>query len=211
MKKLLLTFFILLFNFVLASNGEANNICLQNIDMKNLRTSIGQYSGNYGDLPNRINCELPIKNQKLICQDNTLIFMEKLDHMAYVYAYENATKRELDHRKSYGINDLNQMLNSCSSIECVCENFKKSAEEYLGGNSPYQNSPSLTSKSNDGNAKHTLFMAIFDDNLQPTNIYESKEECEINGKKAVLHFKEKLQKAGAAESAKKVKYKCESL
>lgn len=61
------------------------------------------------------------------------------------------------------------------------------------------------------NVEHALYMAVLDDNLQPTNTYKNKNECEVNGQKAVLKFREMFEMQGAASSAKRVKYKCEPL
>lgn len=120
-----------------ASTGHAVDNCISTVDMSKLRTAIGEHSEFYGDLPNRINCLKPIKNQKMVCENEVLRFMERLDHMAGVYAYENANKTELDHRKPYGVKGLNKMLNKCDDTECICANFKEWADASLGGTSPY--------------------------------------------------------------------------
>lgn len=75
-------------------------------------------------------------------------------------------------------------------------------------NSP--KSPQEESSANN-NVEHALYMAIFDDNLQITNTYKSKSECEANGKKAVSTFRERFEKQGAVSAAKRVKHKCEPL
>ena len=63
--------------------------------------------------------------------------MEKLDHMATAYAYENATKQELDHRKATGVAWLINNLKKCKTAECICSAYKKNADDSLGGASPY--------------------------------------------------------------------------
>lgn len=61
------------------------------------------------------------------------------------------------------------------------------------------------------NVEHVLSLAIFDDNLQPTNTYSSKIECEENGKKAASKFRASFEEQSATSAAKRVRYKCEPL
>lgn len=119
-----------------ATTYAAGN-CIATVDMSRLRQAIGDYSESYGDLPSRINCAKPVGNQRVICESDVLRFMEKLDHMGSVYAYENGTKIELDHKKPYGISSLNKMVNKCNTSECICSNFKHWADSAFGGTSPY--------------------------------------------------------------------------
>jgi hypothetical protein len=128
---------VLLSAILSAATSYAAGNCIATVDMSKLREAIGSHSEYYGDLPSRINCVKPIGNQRIICESDVLRFMEKLDHMGGVYAYENGTKRELDHRKPYGDSGLNKMLNKCNTPECICSNFKDWADSAFGGTSPY--------------------------------------------------------------------------
>lgn len=93
----------IIFSFLMANSVHAAESCLASVNMAKLRQSISDHSGSYGDLPSRIDCSKPIGNQKMVCGSDVLRFMEKLDHMGAIYAYENATKTELDHRKPRGV------------------------------------------------------------------------------------------------------------
>lgn len=137
--KTLAKFLSFLFMVILVNSSYAKDTCISSVNMSSLREKIGSISESYGDLPSRIDCRKPVGNEKMICENDVLRFMEKLDHMGWVYAYENATKRELDHRKPYRVKELNKMLNSCKNQECICSNFKRWADSDLGGMSPYDN------------------------------------------------------------------------
>lgn len=136
MKKHTLVIVLLPFVISVSTSYAADN-CIDTVDMSKLREAIGNSSQFYGDLPSRINCSMPVGNQKIVCKNDTLRFMERLDHMGSVYAYENGTKTELDHKKPYGVSDLDKMLNNCSTAECVCTKFKAWASSEFGGMSPY--------------------------------------------------------------------------
>jgi hypothetical protein len=138
MKNQVLTTLLLI--LVSATANCAESSCLTSVDMSILRKSVTDYSEFYGDLPSRINCSKPVGNQSLVCQRDVLRFMERLDHMATVYAYENATKEELDHSKSRDTKWLNQMLKKCRSEDCICSEYKKNADNSLGEISPYSES-----------------------------------------------------------------------
>lgn len=135
MKNRVLAALLLILVSTTANCAESS--CIASVDMSRLRKSVANHSESYGDLPSRINCSKPLGNQSFICRSDVLRFMERLDHMATVYAYENATKRELDHRKPSGTKWLTQMLKKCHSEDCICSEYKKNADDSLGGTSPY--------------------------------------------------------------------------
>ena len=128
---------VLLFSIISVPISYAADNCITTVNMSKLREAIGSHSAFYGDLPSRIDCSKPVGNQKMICDSDVFRFMERLDHMGDVYAYENGTKSELDHSKPYDIDGLNKMLNECSTVECICTKFKESAASAFGGISPY--------------------------------------------------------------------------
>ena len=128
---------VLLYSVMSVPTSYATGNCLATVDMSRLREAVGKHSEFYGDLPSRIDCSKPQGNQAIVCNSDVLRFMEKLDHMGGVYAYENGTKREFDHSKPYGVSGFNKMLNSCDTAECICTKFKEWADSAFGGLSPY--------------------------------------------------------------------------
>lgn len=128
---------VLLSSVISVSTAYAADNCIATVQMSKLHETIGRHSDFYGDLPSRVNCSKPVENQKIICENDALRFMEKLDHMGGVYAYENGTRTELNHKKPYDVSGLNKMLNKCSTAECVCTKFKERANSAFGGTSPY--------------------------------------------------------------------------
>jgi hypothetical protein len=128
-------------NLFSATARYPQSSCVTSVDVSRLRKSITGLSDSYGDVRRRINCSKPAGNQILICRSNVLILMERLDQMAMVYAIENATKSELDHREPSGANWLNQVLKTCHSDNCICLEYKKHADVSLGGLSPYTAPP----------------------------------------------------------------------
>lgn len=127
----------LIMSLISIATGHAAASCISSVDASKLSDEIASLSDFYGDLPTRINCLKPRGSQRLICGSSILRKMERLDHMAGVYAEENATKRKLDHTKTHGVLRLNNILNQCRTAECVCLGFKESADSSLGGLSPY--------------------------------------------------------------------------
>ena len=119
--------------------NAATNKCTDSIDMQKLRSSIESLAGSYIDIPTRIDCTKSIGKQGIICKNPTLRFMEKLDHMATFYGYENGYREEMNHDKILGQEHLNQILKTCRTSECICIEYKKSTDDLLGGMSPYQN------------------------------------------------------------------------
>jgi uncharacterized protein len=76
---------------------------------------------------------------KLICEDDSLRLIEQLDTKAWVYAYENATKTELNHRKTnLDENWIKSVRNKCKDRACLCAAFRDHTNDSMGGTSLYE-------------------------------------------------------------------------
>ena len=91
------------------------------------------FLSSYQDVPPSANCTSPrSKTEQLICSSPSLRLAEMLNTRADVYATENATKSELNHRRFRG-----KLPTSCFTVNCVFESFRSSTNDFLGGESPY--------------------------------------------------------------------------
>lgn len=101
-------------------------------DIAKIKGAITELSESYGDVNLALKCKNPKgKTEALICADNHLFLMYKLNSMAEVYALENATKRPINH-KTY-----KAMTPDCKTQSCICNAFVETTNDSLGGESPY--------------------------------------------------------------------------
>ena len=101
-------------------------------DIAKIKSAIAAHSEYYGDVNLTIKCKAPqSKAETLICTDKHLFAMYKLNSMAEVYAFENASKREIEH-KTY-----KPVIPKCKTKFCICKAFIESTNDSLGGESPY--------------------------------------------------------------------------
>jgi hypothetical protein len=85
----------------------------------------------YGDVPPSYSCKKPkLAYDKIICANKDLQLLEKLLRMAAVYAYENATKSETNHKtfKNWyrGISSRNKLKTHQSVLDYLIENINHS-------------------------------------------------------------------------------------
>src|SRR5271166_6594351 len=108
-------------------------------DIEKVKTAIGDISDFYGDVRPSVDCQRQIgRIDKLVCGDDELRLIEQLDTKAWVYAYENATKRELNHRKrNLDTQWINTIRDKCGDASCLCRVYKDHTNDSLGGRSPY--------------------------------------------------------------------------
>lgn len=112
--------------------------CFVKVDEAKLRDSINSINKSYGDVPPTVNCKKTAnKVEQLICSSSILSLMEELDRKAYVYAIENGTKQEVDHKKTKSIEWIKNVRNKCKDELCLCEAFQERIDANLGGESPY--------------------------------------------------------------------------
>lgn len=111
---------------------RADNLPSSCGDTTKIKSAIAAHSEYYGDVNLAIRCKAPqSETETLICTDKHLFLMYKLNSMAEVYAFENATKREIEH-KTY-----KSAIPECKTKICICKAFIESTNDSLGGESPY--------------------------------------------------------------------------
>lgn len=105
-----------------------------------INARLNELQQNYGDVPPRVDCDSLGSNatsqERLICGNVSLRAAEALDARAYVYAHENATKGEVDH-KTFDKGPLVESSEKCVDEQCLCEALKRRTNDSLGGTSPY--------------------------------------------------------------------------
>jgi hypothetical protein len=116
--------------------------CLSTIDEHKIYQAIKDINVSYGDVKPLItmsNCDKPAnKAENLICHNSKLLLMQEFDTKAYVYAYENATHQEVNHKKVF--KDTKWIKNTrdkCQDESCLCEVFKNHTNDSRGSESPY--------------------------------------------------------------------------
>lgn len=101
--------------------------------LKELKAKTKDMSNFYGDVGSRIECGKPKSNaEKIICSDPYLLKTAILNAQSQVYAYENATKTEADH-KTYKI----KLPQKCKDKACIIRFFSEEINGDLGGESPF--------------------------------------------------------------------------
>lgn len=115
------------------STGFAD--CLTEVDQTKVKAAIANLNASYGDVPSLINCNKPGKGDERVCSNPTLVLMAELDSKAAVYAYENATGTETDHKKpdKQWITELRRANKTPLGL---CEAFKSHTTDSLG-DTPY--------------------------------------------------------------------------
>jgi hypothetical protein len=135
MKSFTMLCLILVFAPAIGQAQESK--CFAAANANKIQKSIATFTDNYGNLPDRIDCKKPTKNQGILCKNERLKLMERLDHMAGVYSEESATGIELDHSEVHNFIWLEKMLKQCKTAECICSAYKENTDYSLGGWSPY--------------------------------------------------------------------------
>jgi hypothetical protein len=112
-------------------------------DLASVNAAIARYKTSYGDILSDISCDAPkITAQTLMCnasyeKDDLLWKMGRLDDMAWVYAYENGTKREVDHDDPPRDTAFIKERDACRDVQCVKAVLVRHTNDSLGGESPY--------------------------------------------------------------------------
>ncbi|MGL4320313.1 MAG: hypothetical protein ACRCS3_05560 [Paracoccaceae bacterium] len=114
-----------------------------NVDMAAVEDKIAGLEQTYGALLSDIACETPtIPAHQIMCDsadtsDATVWRMGRLNDLAWVYAYENATKTEIDPTNP-PINDFFfATRDACTDEACLCDLFIQQTNDSLGGLTPY--------------------------------------------------------------------------
>jgi len=135
MKKLILI--LSLFIFVYAVD------CSNKIELNKIEQTLKSFKPFYSDVPNFLQCDNnKTALEKELCQNQEFIKMFKLLSIANIYAYENATKQEVEHQN---FNSKHLYLNLSMYIEKgkpqyekLCYDLKEKTTSFLGGLSPYK-------------------------------------------------------------------------
>lgn len=109
--------------------GDANAIALKLKDSQPF----------YGDVISTVTCDDDKQKttaEMLICNNPNLRLAEKLSAVSYTYAHENATKQEVNHA-TFAKQNLTAQQNACKDESCLCDIFKKAADDAYGDTSPY--------------------------------------------------------------------------
>ena len=93
----------------------------------------------YHDVPNYINCNTQKTTlEKMVCGNKDLLKMFHLLSIANVFAWENATKREVDHLTFNRTNMQNWTDRYIVNTAALCFDIKQATNDLLGGISPYK-------------------------------------------------------------------------
>jgi len=113
------------------------------VDIAIVEKSIGRLETSYDDILSDISCDAPtLKAHQLMCDSSYeypagLWRMGRLDDLAWVYAYENATKREVDRSDPPRDADFIAKRDACVDAQCLCNALIAHTNDSLGGESPY--------------------------------------------------------------------------
>lgn len=121
--------------------AHAAPVC--SVDMAAVQQAIKKLEPDYGDVLSDISCDDPtIPAQVIMCDaayeaDSGLWDMGRLDTLAWVYAYENATGRETSHEAPSWDTAFIETRDACTDTACLCAALIGHTNDSLGGLSPY--------------------------------------------------------------------------
>ncbi|MGA0539362.1 hypothetical protein [Neotabrizicola sp. VNH66] len=108
------------------------------IDIAVVEARITGMETGYGTILSDISCEAPvIPAHALMCDTPELWRMGRLDDMAFVYAYENATGVETDREDPPRDAEFIAARDACTDAACLCDVLTRHTNDSLGGTSPY--------------------------------------------------------------------------
>ena len=124
--------------FIFAAMLFSINVSAQDVPAEKIQAAIDRLSS-YRDVPSSIDCKTTKnKAEKIICGSSYLKLMERLDTMAAIYAYENATKNELEHDKKNAVKySLITTVRKLKTEKEIRDAFINHTNDSLGGLSPY--------------------------------------------------------------------------
>jgi hypothetical protein len=113
------------------------------VDLAAVEKSIARLELSYADVLSDISCDAPtVKAHQLMCDSadeypSGLWRMGRLDDLAWVYANENATGREVDRAAPPRDAAFIAKRDACSDAACLCDVIVSHTNDSLGGESPY--------------------------------------------------------------------------
>jgi hypothetical protein len=115
------------------------------VDMAAVEAEITRLEQSYGFMLSDIGCDAPtIPAHQIMCDatdapDGDLWRMGRLDDLAWVYAYENATKTQVDLTNPPRDTGFIATRDACTDTACLCTALIEHTNGSLGGPSPYSN------------------------------------------------------------------------
>lgn len=109
-----------------------------------LEQAIARLEKNYGDILSDISCDAPtVTAHRLMCaaaeDPNQLLWrMGRLDDLAWAYAYENATGREIDRADPPRDAEFIAARDACTDTDCLHQLLIRHTNDSLGGETPYR-------------------------------------------------------------------------
>lgn len=113
------------------------------VDMPAVEKRIAEMEDFYDDVLSDISCDAPtIPAHILMCDsigdaNSDLWRMGRLDDIASVYAYENATGTETNHANPPRYGTFIEDRDACTDEACLCDVLIEHTNDSLGGTSPY--------------------------------------------------------------------------
>jgi len=114
------------------------------VDLDAVEREIGRLEVHYGDIVSDIGCTAPaLPAHRLMCESAratppTLWRVGRLDDLAWAYAYENATKREIDRDDPPRDAAFIARRDACRDEACLFSVLIEHTNASLGGESPYR-------------------------------------------------------------------------
>lgn len=121
--------------------GATAQVCA--VDRAAVEARIAELEPDYSVVQSDFSCGRPGGfAQKAICAsltgaDMTLWRMARLDDLAWVYAYENATGTETNRKHPPRDEDFIATRDACPDMACLCAALIQHTNDTLGGTSPY--------------------------------------------------------------------------
>jgi hypothetical protein len=112
-------------------------------DLPAVQARIAELEPTYGAVLSDIDCDAPtIPAHQLLCSHaeqpgDGWWDMLRLDTLAWVYAYENATGNQVDLANPPLDEGFIATRDSCADMECLCAVLQDHTNSSLGGTSPY--------------------------------------------------------------------------
>ncbi len=114
-----------------------------NVDIGAVKKRVAALEESYPLVTSDIGCDVPsIKAHQLLCEaaldaNADLWTMARLDDLAWVYAYENATKTRFDYDNPSRDDAFIARRDACTDEACLCNVLQEHTNDSLGGTSPY--------------------------------------------------------------------------
>jgi hypothetical protein len=130
-----------MFAVLVASTPAMAETC--EVDIGMMQQRLAELEQGYGAVLSDISCDAPtIAAHQLLCNsaedaNPALWQMARLDTLAWVYAYENATGNQVDQSNPPVDTDFIVRRDACAGVECLCAVLIDHTNGSLGGTSPY--------------------------------------------------------------------------